>query len=517
MMGMGQNKSNGNIIIIIVIGAVILIGVMFIGLLMLLMSMLGSSKGGEDDEVANNDNGLIPAQQMFRSYYEEAEKKYKIPWNVLAAVHLMDPVFEAHSKLAGNAACPAVTLTADNEKKYESMINAAAAKYGIDACFFAAMIKQESGFDWKAESHVGAIGLTQIMPDKCPKTDQNGKKLSASERRTECFNPKYNLDKGAEYAKYVQELSWIHGDFDLMAAAYNAGPYAVQKYRGIPPYKETQNHVKVVRANHQQYIAQSKVTKVEDEDDDKPKVKMEDVKKWIMDKAKQLADSKASHRADDACGKKLRAKQQDYPAIGSYGFELSCAIYEQAPKSYSTDAAKIRYLNEIETYANQYTGNNPIFGPGIPYVRGAKFQYPLKVKDLVSTISSPFSGARLDPVKKKEIRPHTGVDFAVPQGTKVYAVADGQVTYTGWGGGYGNMVQIQHAGNIVTTYNHLSKITIKKGPVKKGKEIGLVGSTGNSTGPHLHFEVRLNATPLSPKVPAGNPVDPMPYLGKKSK
>jgi len=97
-------------------------------------------------------------------------------------------------------------------------------------------------------------------------------------------------------------------------------------------------------------------------------------------------------------------------------------------------------------------------------------------------------------------RMHAGIDFGAAWGSPIVAAADGQVVAAGWSGGYGRQVRIAHSSGIVTTYSHMSGIAASPGElVRQGQVIGYVGSTGLSTGPHLHFEVRL----------AGQPVDPM--------
>jgi murein DD-endopeptidase MepM/ murein hydrolase activator NlpD len=117
-------------------------------------------------------------------------------------------------------------------------------------------------------------------------------------------------------------------------------------------------------------------------------------------------------------------------------------------------------------------------------------------------ISSPF-GMRTNPVSGRFLM-HTGIDIAVEMGTTVVAAAAGRVISAGWNdGGYGNMIIIDDGGNMSTLYAHLSQIFVGADQeVKEGQAIGAAGSTGNSTGPHLHFEVRLD----------GKPVDPMSYL-----
>ena len=101
-------------------------------------------------------------------------------------------------------------------------------------------------------------------------------------------------------------------------------------------------------------------------------------------------------------------------------------------------------------------------------------------------------------------RMHTGIDFAAPMGARTAAAGRGTVSFAGWNsGGYGNLVVIQHRLGFQTWYAHLSSVAVRSGQaVSGGSRIGYVGSTGRSTGPHSHFEVRLN----------GKPIDPQPYL-----
>jgi len=100
---------------------------------------------------------------------------------------------------------------------------------------------------------------------------------------------------------------------------------------------------------------------------------------------------------------------------------------------------------------------------------------------------------------------HRGVDFRAPVGTPVGAMMDGRVRYAGWMSGFGNVVWIDHRGDVITIYAHLSEIHVTAGsPISKGAILGLSGATGNVTGPHLHFEVWKH----------GRPVDPITFLGR---
>jgi murein DD-endopeptidase MepM/ murein hydrolase activator NlpD len=112
-------------------------------------------------------------------------------------------------------------------------------------------------------------------------------------------------------------------------------------------------------------------------------------------------------------------------------------------------------------------------------------------------VSSGF-GNRQDPFGNGT-RMHTGIDIVASSGTPITAAADGTVNSAGWNGGYGNAVVVDHGDGLATLYGHMSRIGSSGGQsVSRGEVIGYVGSTGNSTGPHLHFEVRVNGSPQNP-------------------
>ena len=119
-------------------------------------------------------------------------------------------------------------------------------------------------------------------------------------------------------------------------------------------------------------------------------------------------------------------------------------------------------------------------------------------------VSSNFNPHRLNPVTGR-VAPHKGVDFAIPLGTPVLAVGDGEVIVAKRSGGAGNYVAIRHGRQYMTRYMHMKKLLVKPGDkVKRGERIGLTGNTGRSTGPHLHFEVWINnqaVNPLTAKLP----------------
>jgi murein DD-endopeptidase MepM/ murein hydrolase activator NlpD len=113
-------------------------------------------------------------------------------------------------------------------------------------------------------------------------------------------------------------------------------------------------------------------------------------------------------------------------------------------------------------------------------------------------VTSDF-GQRLDPYTAERVM-HAGLDIAAPHGKEVFAPSDGTVVFAGLEGGYGNVVVIDHGYGIKTRYGHLSKLTVKAGDrVRRGSLIAAVGNTGRSTGPHLHYEVRVNGIPQNPR------------------
>ncbi|BBC35817.1 Glycyl-glycine endopeptidase ALE-1 [Streptomyces graminofaciens] len=273
----------------------------------------------------------------------------------------------------------------------------------IKPAVIAAQIEAESGWNPNAKSPVGAEGLSQFMPGTWTtwgKDDDGNGRISPYDPGDAIMaQGRYDCAL-AEQVQGYKDRGQASGDtLDLALAAYNAGPGAVQKYGGIPPYTETQNYVVRIK---------SLIAKYES--------------------------------VDDPPGELPTGKKMAMPLAG-----------------------------------------NP-------------------------PVTSPY-GMRLHPTLGV-YKLHTGTDFGVPSGTPVLAARDGKVTFAGWSNGYGNRVVVSHGtidgAEISTTYNHMSAISVSNGQtIKVGQRVGAVGSTGYSTGAHLHFEVMRN----------GKYVDPAPWLG----
>jgi hypothetical protein len=129
----------------------------------------------------------------------------------------------------------------------------------------------------------------------------------------------------------------------------------------------------------------------------------------------------------------------------------------------------------------------------------ARFAATPSIKPTHGRISSPFAAARMDPIVHI-VRPHEGIDVASSMGSEIDAPAAGIVIDAKWVNGYGNLLTIDHGYGIVTRYGHCSKILVARGQrVTRGQKIALVGSTGESTGPHVHYEVLVNGKKVDPK------------------
>ena len=188
-------------------------------------------------------------------------------------------------------------------------------------------------------------------------------------------------------------------------------------------------------------------------------------------------------------------------------------LYQQGQYLQDGPILAARFTNQgREVRAVHYRapgGNDRYYSPDGRSMQKAFLRAPLEFR----RVSSRFSHARYHPVLDL-VRAHQGVDYAAPTGTPVRAAGDGRVRFRGTRGGYGNLLEIDHGGGIVTVYGHLSRFApvARVGVhVEQGQTVAYVGMTGLATGPHLHYEYRLNGRYLDPqhvKLPDATPLDP---------
>src|SRR5210317_356802 len=167
-----------------------------------------------------------------------------------------------------------------------------------------------------------------------------------------------------------------------------------------------------------------------------------------------------------------------------------------------------QYIGRNETFSAFYFDNDRQAGyydeNGIP-LRKMFTRIPVKF----GMRTSSFSVRRFHPISKKYKR-HTGIDYGAAHGTPIHATAGGTVEFAGRRGGYGKLVILRHPNGYKTYYGHCSRLLVKKGaPVKQGQAIAKVGRTGQATGPHVHYETRINGKPVNPnsiKTSRGKPL-----------
>ncbi|CAM4369584.1 murein hydrolase activator EnvC family protein [Paenibacillus typhae] len=215
------------------------------------------------------------------------------------------------------------------------------------------------------------------------------------------------------------------------------------------------------------------------------------------------ADVRALYADAEAQKKVLEQKEQEkLKLISLYNADIieseeiseeqEAQLLEIATKKAALEKEKNK-LRAAQIYSNSRPGANTVSS------NGGTMAVPVAGARITSTF-----GSRVHPITK-QVKQHNGVDMAAAEGTTIKAAEDGIVIVADWWGGYGNTVIVDHGNNMWTLYPHIRNngIKVQKGQaVKRGQKIAEVGSTGNSTGPHLHFEIRVN----------GKAVNPMPYL-----
>lgn len=262
--------------------------------------------------------------------------------------------------------------------------------------------------------------------------------------------------------------------FDIIPIEYNKGEYYAKVVIENNPYTDTLNSIK------NKNVASRLSTALEDAIDGRKLKKGDEInfiytQKKRMGKAVLIPDIKV-----------IRVKTKDKETFVYVDEDGEGFTHVGKSVAYEVKDEKQKvYTRKVTTQ-----GKNTIFGMPLRNIR----------------ITSSFAYRRYHPILKR-YRPHHGTDFGARKGTPLLAVHSGKITYASRMGSYGNVVKIKHAGGYESLYAHQSRIRAKHGQlVKKGQVIGYVGSTGRSTGPHLHFGLQKN----------GRWIDPMNVLGKKS-
>lgn len=268
------------------------------------------------------------------------------------------------------------------------------------------------------------------------------------------------LEKKREEVRHRLKLIYMRGNADVVAAlasSNNVGQFASRKYvfeRVAKKDRQLFNEVKALK----EHVADRKKSA------DQLVVKIADLKSRQENQQNDLEDTRATKHEALV---NLKGKQRELQKIAD---EL--------------DAAEADVESEIAAYSRSNHVKLPAFK--------GRFMRPVG-----GPITSGF-GMRYHPILHRN-RMHTGVDISAHNGTPIKAAADGVVIIAGWGRGYGNRVILDHGGGVSTLYGHASRLYVKNGQrVTRGQTIAAVGSTGLSTGNHLHWEVRINGKAVNP-------------------
>lgn len=291
-------------------------------------------------------------------------------------------------------------------------------------------------------------------------------------------------------AELTKEIAYTEGQIEELKGALAARMNAIYRYGGVAELNLFFSSSTINEAIVSSYL----LSRIADQDREIYGKYMDRIRRLEQSRrdlgiqTQRLSEQKRELELERNEHRKAVEESSRYLSQVKREKELHAAAVQELLKAQRELESKVRSLLEQKRRLAKRTP-----GQVIPSYRGGSLPWPT-----VGTVNSEF-GMRVHPEFNTKMM-HTGIDIAAPIGTPVISVAAGQVLYAGWMRGYGQTVIIDHGGDLLTIYGHLSRMDVRGGQaVAAGQIIGGVGSTGISTGSHLHFEVRINGTAKNPR------------------
>lgn len=288
----------------------------------------------------------------------------------------------------------------------------------------------------------------------------------------------------------TREIAYTEGQLGELKAALSARLNAIYRYGGVAELNLFFSSSTVNEAIVNSYL----LSRIADQDREIYGKYMDRIRRLDQSRrdlglqTQRLAEQKKQLEGERNEHRKAVEENSRYLSQVKREKQLHAAAVQELLRAQRELESKVRSLIEQKRKMAQRSPSRTI-----PSYRGGALPWPVS-----GTVNSEF-GMRMHPEFNTKLM-HTGIDIVAPIGTPVSSVAAGEVLYAGWQRGYGQVIIIDHGGNLLTIYGHLSRMDVRDGQeVSAGQTIGGVGSTGISTGPHLHFEVRINGDAKNPR------------------
>ena len=325
----------------------------------------------------------------------------------------------------------------------------------------------------------GVLSKLQEFNEKVALTGQRINVMQIKQKRVEI-----------RIAELTKEIAYTEGQLGELKEALAARLNAIYRYGGVAELNLFFSSSTINEAIVSSYL----LTRIADQDREIYGKYMDRIRRLDQSRrdlglqTKRLVEQKQELEGERSAHRKAVDESSRYLEKVKREKQLHASAVQELQRAQRELENKVRSLLEQKRRMAQKTP-----GRKTPSYRGGALPWPTS-----GTVNSEY-GMRVHPQFNTKLK-HTGIDIAAPIGTPVISVAPGEVRFAGWLRGYGQVIIIDHGGNLTTVYAHLSRMDVREGQdVSQGQVIGGVGSTGVSTGSHLHFEVRVGGDARNPR------------------